>query len=51
MTETITRRLVRHPKDFGDRELIKRSFTHWIPSEKVDVLYSELQGVLKKVCE
>ena len=43
MTETITRRQVRHPKDFGDRELFKRAFTHWIPSEKVDALYSELQ--------
>ena len=51
MTETITRRQVRHPKDFGDRELFKRAFTHWIPSEKVDALYSELQGDFKKVCE
>ena len=33
MTETITRRQVRHPKDFGDRELFKRAFIHWIPSE------------------
>ena len=51
MTETITRRQVRHPKDFGDRELFKRTFTHWMPSEKVDTLYSELQGDFKKVCE
>lgn len=51
MTETITRRQVRHPKAFGDRELFKRTFTHWMPSEKVDALYSELQGDFKKVCE
>lgn len=55
MTETITRRQVRHPRDFRDRELFKRAFTHWMPSEKVDALYSELQGdfkkVFKKVCE
>ena len=47
----ITRRKVRHPRDFGDRELFKRAFSHWIPSEKVDALYSELQGDFKKVCE
>ena len=51
----ITRRKVRHPRDFGDRELFKRALNHWIPSEKVDTLYSELQGdskkVFKKVCE
>lgn len=47
----ITRRQVRHPRDFGDRELFKRTFTHWMPSEKVDALYSELQGDFKKVCE
>ena len=47
----ITRRQVRHPRDFGDRELFKRTFSHWIPSEKIDALYSELQGDFKKVCE
>ncbi|MDU7944371.1 MAG: DNA repair protein RadC, partial [Streptococcus salivarius] len=47
----ITRRKVRHPRDFGDRELFKRALNHWIPSEKVDALYSELQGDFLKVCE
>ena len=45
----ITRRKVRHPRDFGDRELFRKAFTHWIPSEKVDALYTDLQGDLKKV--
>lgn len=47
MTEKITRRKVRHPRTFGDRELFRKAFTHWIPSEKVDALYSELQGDFK----
>lgn len=47
----ITRRKVRHPRDFGDRELFRKAFTHWIPSEKVDALYTDLQGDFKKVCE
>ena len=55
MTKNYSGEKVRHPRDFGDRELFKRALNHWIPSEKVDTLYSELQGdskkVFKKVCE
>ena len=47
----ITRRHVRHPRDFGDRELFKRTFSHWIPQKRSMPCILNCKEIFKKVCE